>query len=141
VCSQDSVPSTCQDIILVPRLIQVKEGWSKTLWNVARGWEWWESNGNSFSALSLTGNVMYNFGILSLTAAGVKNKSIKSFCSRYFDLLCHQIFQNKLRSVKKDEVVWTSVVHPSESCLNSIVRGAMLVLELDDVDAVENYLD
>lgn len=43
--------------------------------------------------------------------------------------------------MKKDEAVRTLVMHPSERCLNSIVKGAMLVLELDEVDAVEDYFD
>lgn len=43
--------------------------------------------------------------------------------------------------MKKDEAVRTLVMHPSERCLNSIVNRAMLVLELDGVDAVEDYFD
>lgn len=33
------------------------------------------------------------------------------------------------------------MMHPSESCLNFIEKGAVLVLELDGVDAVEDYFD
>lgn len=86
-------------------------------------------------------DVMYNFGILSLTAAGVKKKALNHFA--HVILTCFVIKSSKTnsRSVKKDEVVRTSVMHPSESSLKSIMKGAMLVLELDDVDAVENYLD
>lgn len=88
-------------------------------------------------------DVTYNLGILSSTAAGVKKKKKALNLFALVILTCFVIksAKTKSRSVKKEEAVRTLMMHPSERCLNSIVKGVMLVLELDDGDAVEDYFD
>lgn len=85
-------------------------------------------------------DVMYNL---------VDSFSSSSWCKKELGVFAHVILtcfvirsaKTKSGSVKKDEAVRTLVMHPSESCLNSNNKGAMLVLELNCVDAVEDYFD
>lgn len=85
-------------------------------------------------------DVMYNL---------VDSFSNTSWCKKELGVFAHVILTcfviksaiTKSGSVKKDEAVQTLVIHPSESRLNSIEKGAMLVLELDGVDAAEDYFN
>lgn len=85
-------------------------------------------------------DVMYNL-VDSFSNSSWWKKELGVFAHVILTCFVIRSAKTKSGSVKKDEAVRTLAMHPSEGRLNSVVKGAVLILELDGVDAVEDYFD